>query len=180
MAQALMATAQSGKSQSAQGREWSTVVLSIPQPPTAAGGQAPRPPSQADGQWGQRQSLPQPQMQSIHGSAGLHQQQHAQAQGQRSPSMPPTSVLSQAQLAPGPQAPGGSSPSQIPPVAPHQGGPSTHVSGMRPPGVPTHVSGGTPEVPVMRPPPVGFPLWVVIVVGVAGLVVGFVLGAVVL
>lgn len=100
--------------------------------------------------------------------------------------MPPTSVLTQGQLQGQPQGQlqGQLSPSQAPPPmgqpATQHSGPSTHVSGMRPPGVPSLVGGATPEVPVMRAPPVGFPLWVVIVVGVAGLVVGFVVGAVVL
>jgi hypothetical protein len=49
---------------------------------------------------------------------------------------------------------------------------------MRPPGTPSHVGGATPEVVLMRAPPVGFPLWVLIAVGLAGLVVGFVVGAV--
>ncbi len=215
MAQALMATVESGKSQSAQGREWGTVVLSIPQPPP--GRTSPQTAAYPEG-FGQRQSVPQmsaqqlpppqlpppqlpppqlppPQMQSIHGSAGLHVAGASGSAGaagmqgnpnQRSPSMPPTSVLTQGQLQGQPQGQlqGQLSPSQAPPPmgqpATQHSGPSTHVSGMRPPGVPSLVGGATPEVPVMRAPPVGFPLWVVIVDGVAGLVVGFVVGAVVL
>jgi serine/threonine protein kinase len=172
MSQALMAMVQSNKSVSAQGREWGTVVLSIPQPPPGhmpgsavqqgrpgsypghsdSGGYPPqtaqRPGSQQPPPQQSQQQLPQPQIHSIHGTSAM-QMQPQQMQG-RPPSMPPPGV---------------------------QSGPATHVSGMRPPGTPSHVGGPSPEVPVVRAPPVGFPLWVLIAVGVAGIVVGFVIGA---
>ncbi|MFO0615456.1 MAG: hypothetical protein U0414_22880 [Polyangiaceae bacterium] len=53
------------------------------------------------------------------------------------------------------------------------------MSGVRPPGVPTSVT-PSPQVQLITPPPVGFPLWVVIAVGVGAFVVGLVIGAVAL
>jgi serine/threonine protein kinase len=65
-------------------------------------------------------------------------------------------------------------PSVPPPGAPQ--GPVTHVSGARPVGLPGSPS-MNPQVDFITPPPVGFPLWVVIAVGVGAFAVGLLVGA---
>lgn len=62
--------------------------------------------------------------------------------------------------------------SQPPPAA----GPNTHMSA-RPGGVATLAQGSrSPAVDVLAPPPVGVPWWVVGAVGMAGFVLGFIIG----
>ncbi len=179
MAQALMEMVQSNKSQSAQGREWGTVVLSIPQPPN-------------HGQGPQTQSYGTPQpLQPLQPFQGVQPHRGSYPDGpmnqQRASASPPSVQAMSVHALSAHGASHGTSAMQVPvrpasmppPGGPHQpSGPTTHVSGMRPPGTPSHVGAATPEVVLMRAPPVGFPLWVLLSVGLAGLVVGFVVGAV--
>ncbi|AKT37878.1 serine/threonine-protein kinase [Chondromyces crocatus] len=108
--------------------------------------------------------------------AAAHAQAHVQAHAQRYSSVAPTAVV-----------PGLAQPSYVPPqpvvTLPSGAGPvPTHVSGQMAPGAHGY-SMAPPVVQVISPtsaqPTAGFPLWVVIVVGVAGLGLGFLLGALV-
>ena len=193
MSQALMAMVGTGKSQSAQGREWNTVVLSMPQPPPgqqqgyAPVSQAQPYSSQQQNAFGQRQNLtPHGQGTASMQSAGM------QPLSMQSAGMQPLSMQQQgypSQQAPQQVSVHGIAPNRIDPnqvvirpasvpPGPLNSGPSTHVSGQRPPGVPAPQHSNL-EVPVVRAPSVGFPLWVIVAVGVACLVIGVAIGAVV-
>ena len=206
MAQALMVSAGQGKSASAQGREWGTVAMSLPQAPQQSGSSphgssqgGPRlsqsyPPPAATAQssqapFGQRMSYtPGSAPQTGQAAYGSTQQAGAQAPGnfaatqqggfgvtgqgpQHSPSAP-VQAISIHVPAGNAQLQQVRSPS-TPPPGPT--GPSTHVSGQRPPGM-NPVSIPPPQVPVFTPPKVGFPLWVLIAVGLGAFALGLSVG----
>jgi serine/threonine protein kinase len=196
MAQALMLSAGQGKSQSAQGRDWGTVALVLPQPPAGqAQSQPPGPPTGMS-----------PQLQSQQGYAQQSHSQHAQSQQLRQGQQMPyagsgqqqsyqqgfnpaaTQLATSQQMQQHPNAnaisihvqPASAQPQQqrmpsAPPPGPS--GPATHVSGQRPSGMPA-MGNPSPQVPVIVPPPVGFPLWVLIAVGVGAFAVGLTIGAI--
>lgn len=190
MSQALtaMLTPQ-GKSPSAQGRDWGTVVLSTPKPNQQGQGapsqvassaaQAARAPNygtaiQAQPQNPYGQQRPPQGPQTMNPNVGPHSVQQNSVQQNSAPQhsvqaismqVPPAHAQS---MAPSQQY--GAHGSRPP-------GPSTHMSAQGPLGNPGRAS-NIPEVQVVTPPPIGFPTWVVIAVGAAGLAVGFVLGAI--
>jgi eukaryotic-like serine/threonine-protein kinase len=162
MAQALtaMLTPQ-GKSPSAQGRDWGTVVLSLPNRESA--------PSQVASSAAQAARVPN------YGTAAFQQPQTPPQQQPYSHQRGPQTVNPASVQAISMQVPPAHSPSMVP----------SQQYQSRPPGPSTHMSAQGPVGSVARPPdvqvvtPMGFPTWVVVAVFAAGLAVGFVLGAIV-
>lgn len=161
MGQALAAMMSGSKS--SQGKDGGTVAISMPLAgyggPNTAGS-----PQRSPAPTGQPMSAHQSaQHQSAHGAYSMQQGQAAHYN---------TPAPQQRQSAPPQYA-------SVPPPPP-QGGPATHVSAQRPPGVPTLTQGSrSPAVEMLAPPPVGAPWWVVAAVGGACLVVGFIIGYIV-
>jgi serine/threonine protein kinase len=176
MAQALMVSAGQGKSPSAQGRDWGTVMLQLPQGQQAQPSGGPPTGAYANQQGHLPYAGPM--------SGGAPYSNHAQPGSQHQ-------QFAGTQLAPGsaqPYAsnaisihvqPAGPQPARLPSTPPPgPTGPATHVSGQRPPGMPAMASQPPPQVPVIAAPPVGFPLWVLIAVGVGAFALGLTIGAV--